>query len=182
MELHDDTLTQKYIDDINISESISCSNVGLLQTTVDKVKNWSDKNNMKLNENKTKEMLISFKQKLAPVPPLMVNSNAVERAHSFKIFGVRLSDDLSWKSHVNHMYSRATLRSYLKIYFLNYHCIPICFNFSSWAAICFNKLINLFLVLNATLFVPLLMSLPTHKSSSHWPKSSEHSEHGLPSR
>ena len=27
-------------------------------------------------------------------------------------------------------------------YFLNSHCIPICFNFSSWAAICFNKLVK----------------------------------------
>ena len=26
-------------------------------------------------------------------------------------------------------------------YYLNYHCIPICFNFSSRAAICFNKLV-----------------------------------------
>ena len=52
MELQNGTLTHKYIDDITISESISCSNVSLLQTAVDK--DWSDKNNMKLNENKTK--------------------------------------------------------------------------------------------------------------------------------
>ena len=112
MELQDGTLTHKYIDDITISESISSSNVSLLQTAVDKVKDWSHKNNMKLNENKTKEMYISFKQNPAPVPPLIINSNAVERVHSFKILGVWLSDDLSWKSHVNHMHSRATPRLY----------------------------------------------------------------------
>ena len=84
MEPPDDTLTHKYIDDITISESISCSNVSVLQTAVDKVKAWSDKNNMKLNESKTKEMLISFKQNLALVPPLIINSNAVERIHTFK--------------------------------------------------------------------------------------------------
>ena len=113
MELQDGTLTHKYIDvDITISESSSCSNVSLLQTAVDKVKDWSDKNNMKLNENKTKEMYISFKQNPAPVPPLIINSNAVERVHSFKILGVWLSDDLSWKSHVNYMHSRATPRLY----------------------------------------------------------------------
>ena len=39
----------RVIDDITISETISCSNVSLLQTTVDKVKDWSDKNKMKLN-------------------------------------------------------------------------------------------------------------------------------------
>ena len=62
--------------------------------------------------NKTKEMVISFKQNPAPVPQLIINSNAVERVHSFKILGVWLSDDLSWKSHVSHMYSRATPRLY----------------------------------------------------------------------
>ena len=58
MKLQDITLTHNYIDDITISESISCLNVSVLQTAVDKVKHWSDKNNMKLNERKTKEMLI----------------------------------------------------------------------------------------------------------------------------
>ena len=52
MELHDGTLTLKYIDDVTISENFSCSNVSLLQTALHKVKNWSDKNNMKLNEKK----------------------------------------------------------------------------------------------------------------------------------
>ena len=61
MEQQDGTLTHKYIDDITISESISWSNVSVSQTAVDKVKDWSDKNNMKLNESKTREMLISFK-------------------------------------------------------------------------------------------------------------------------
>ena len=54
MKLEGGTLTHKYIDEITISESTSCSNVSLLQTAVDKVKDWSDKNNMKVNENKTK--------------------------------------------------------------------------------------------------------------------------------
>ena len=57
MELQDGTLTHKYIDDITISESTSCSNVSLLQTAVDKVKDWSDKNSMKLIENKTKKCI-----------------------------------------------------------------------------------------------------------------------------
>ena len=58
MKLDDGTLTHKYIDEITISESSYCSNVSLLQTAVDKVNDWSDKNNMKLNENKTKVNLI----------------------------------------------------------------------------------------------------------------------------
>ena len=67
---------------------------------------------MKLNEDKTKEMYILFKQNPASVPPLIINSKAVEQVHSFKILGVWLSDDLSWKSHVDHIHSRATPRLY----------------------------------------------------------------------
>ena len=67
---------------------------------------------MKLNESKTKEMLISFKQNLALVPQLVINSNAVERVHTFKMLGVLLSDDLSWKAHVNRMHSRDSPRLY----------------------------------------------------------------------
>ena len=67
---------------------------------------------MKLNEKKTKETIILFKQNPATVPPLIINSNTVERAHSFKILGVWLSDDLSRKSHVNHIHSRVSPRLY----------------------------------------------------------------------
>ena len=53
MELKDDTLTHKYIDDITISESISCSNGSVLQTAVDKVNDWSEKTTWNLrNYNK----------------------------------------------------------------------------------------------------------------------------------
>ena len=46
MEPQDGTRTHKYIDDIHvtISKNISCLNVSVLQTAVDKVKDWSDKN------------------------------------------------------------------------------------------------------------------------------------------
>ena len=51
-----------------------------------------------------------LKQNPAPVPHLISNSNAVEWVHSFKMLCVWLSDELSWKSHVNHMHSRTTPR------------------------------------------------------------------------
>ena len=73
-------------------------------------------NNIKLNENKTKEMLISFNQNPAPIPPLINNSNAVERVHSVKILGVWLSDDLFWKSHVKYHNVKCIRYSELLIY------------------------------------------------------------------
>ena len=62
MKLHHKVLTHKYIDDITLTESISASNEYNLQEAVHTSKEWSDNNNMKLNERKNKEMLISFKK------------------------------------------------------------------------------------------------------------------------
>lgn len=73
---------------------------------------WTDDNNMKLNEKKTKEMIITFKRQPSTVNPLLLNNNNIERVHSFKLLGVCLSDNLTWKDHVNNMYARASPRLY----------------------------------------------------------------------
>ena len=44
----------------------------------------------------------------------------------------------------------------MNIYFQNYHCISICFNFSSWAAICFNKLFLLLKVASSDITAVIL--------------------------
>ena len=73
-------------------------------------------NIMKLIENKTKEMLISINQNPAPIPPLIINSNAVERVYSVKILGVWLFDDLFWKYHVKYHNVKCIRFSKLLIY------------------------------------------------------------------
>ena len=112
MKLHDKVLTHKYIDDITLTESISATNKGYLQEAVHTVKEWSDNINMRLNETKTKEMLISFIKNVVETQPLLVNNKAIERVAYFKMLGVWLSDTLSWSHHVHHMTSRASPRLY----------------------------------------------------------------------
>ena len=112
MKLHDKVLTHKYIDDITLTESISATNKGYLQEAVHTVKEWSDNNNMRLNETQTKEMLISLKKNAIETQPLLINKKAIERVTHFKILGVWLSDTLSWSHHVHHMTSRASPRLY----------------------------------------------------------------------
>ena len=74
MKLHNKVLTHKYIDDITITES----NKGHLEEAVNTIKEWSDDNNMRLNEKKTKEMLISFKRNPLQIQPLLLNNKAIE--------------------------------------------------------------------------------------------------------
>ena len=112
MKLHDKVLTNKYIDDITLTESISTTNKGYLQEAVHTIKEWSDNNNMRLKETKTKEMLISFKRNAIETQPLLINKKTIERVTHFKILGVWLSDTLSWSHHVHYMTSRASPRLY----------------------------------------------------------------------
>ena len=67
---------------------------------------------MRLNETKTKEMLISFRKNAIDTQPLVVNIKAIERVTDFKIIGVWLSDTPSWSHHVHHVTSRASQRLY----------------------------------------------------------------------
>ena len=73
IKLHNKVLTHKYINDITVTESISESNKGHLQEAVKIIREWSDDNNMRLNKEKTKEMLISFKKNPLQTQPLLVN-------------------------------------------------------------------------------------------------------------
>ena len=48
-------LTHKYIDDITVTESITESDKGHLQEAVNTIKEWSENNNIRLNEKKLKK-------------------------------------------------------------------------------------------------------------------------------
>ncbi len=112
MRVNNNMYTHKYIDDITITESVPSNDVSVIQSTINNIKLWSDNNNMKLNERKTKEMLISFKRHPAHFPTIEISGNAIERVNHFKILGVFISDNLSWKQHVTHMISKASPRLY----------------------------------------------------------------------
>ena len=106
--------TSVYISDMDISAyllsistwtTLSCPNasnkkttVSQLQAGVDRVVRWSYSNRMKVNENKSKEMVITFKKESSPLPPVNINitGRELEVVHHFKLLGVWLFDNLSW--------------------------------------------------------------------------------------
>ena len=73
------------------------------------IKEWSDDNNMGLNERKTKEMFISFKREpITDSTAPIVNNKVIGRVTNFNILGVWLS----WTHHVHHMAYRTSPRLY----------------------------------------------------------------------
>ena len=74
---------------------------------------WSQANDMKLNEVKTKEMIITFSHQKPDFREIIINNTAIKRNDSFKILGIILQNDLKWNQHVNSVISKANKRLYL---------------------------------------------------------------------
>ena len=71
---------------------------------------WAEKNQMKLNLNKTWEMILKSGSLKVPPAPLAI----VERKTKLKLLGGTLEDDpVNWDSHIDHVLSKASSRFYI---------------------------------------------------------------------
>ena len=57
------------------------------------------KNNLSLNVNKTKEMIVDFRKQQREHPPIHIDGTVVEKVKSFKFLGVHITDQLKWSTH-----------------------------------------------------------------------------------
>jgi hypothetical protein len=55
-------------------------------------------NNLSLNVNKTKELIVDRKHQREHTP-IHIDGTAVEKVESFKFLGVHITDDLKWSTH-----------------------------------------------------------------------------------
>ena len=71
---------------------------------------------MKINSDKSKEMLISFTQDPEfrnTVPRSVNDGNEIDNVHYAKLLGVTLSSDLTWNKHVENIVAKAGKRVYM---------------------------------------------------------------------
>ncbi len=60
-----------------------------------------------------KELIVDFrKSQQWPYTPLMISGTPVERVSSFKFFGVNISEDLTWTTHIQTQVKKARQRLY----------------------------------------------------------------------
>jgi hypothetical protein len=55
---------------------------------------WCQENNISLNVNKTKELIVDFRKQQREHPPIHIDGTAAEKVESFKFLSVHFSDDL----------------------------------------------------------------------------------------
>ncbi|KAL0184059.1 hypothetical protein M9458_019755, partial [Cirrhinus mrigala] len=106
--------------DCTPSHSSNC--VGLIskrdeadyRSEVSRLAMWCRDNNLSLNVEKTKEIVVDFRRAHTQHSPLTINGASVERVSSTKFLGVHITEDLSWTNNT----SALTKKSQQRLYFL----------------------------------------------------------------
>ena len=113
-DLRSDLPLYKYVDDCTIYEVISTSlyQPSILQNELNKIIEWTDSNNMKINVIKTKELSISFLRNNQPLDRLIVHDQPLDLVNSTKLLGVNVSADLKWAIHIDEICAKASKRLY----------------------------------------------------------------------
>ena len=105
----------KYVDDTTASEVVGKGEISSAQIIADKVAEWSLANRVQLNNEKCKELRISFARNKAIFEPIRVHGKELELVDNAKLLGITITSDLSWNTHVNDVTKKAAKRLYLLV-------------------------------------------------------------------
>ena len=103
----------KYVDDSTLFEICHRKSESVLQHSVDIAARWTLHNDMKINTDKSKYILISFMQYpdfRSTVPRLIIGGNEIDNVQYAKLPGVTISSDLTWNKHVENIVAKAGKR------------------------------------------------------------------------
>ena len=68
---------------------------------------WCLENNLSLNINKTKMMIVDFMKQQRVHPHIYIDGPAVEKVECFKFLGVHITDKLKWTTHTDSVVKKA---------------------------------------------------------------------------
>ena len=105
----------KYVDDTTASEVVGKGEVSSAQIIADKVAEWSLANRVQLNNEKCKELRISFARNKARFEAIRVHGKELELVDSAKLLVITITSDLSWNTHVNDVIKKAAKRLYFLV-------------------------------------------------------------------
>ncbi|GFO27611.1 reo_6 protein [Plakobranchus ocellatus] len=102
----------KFADDTTVTGLILHNDESNFRKQIDLIVNWCSKNNLHLNVDKTKEIIVDFRRGETPPPPLLIHGATVERVPSFKFLGTHVSDKLTWDINLDNIVKKARQRLY----------------------------------------------------------------------
>ena len=107
---HGSNTVIKFADDTTVMGLITDGDETAYRSEVDCLAQNSQDNNLILNTDKTKELVVDFRKKRQIQHPISINGSAVERVHSIKFLGVHITRDLTWEEHTNQVVKKAQRR------------------------------------------------------------------------
>ncbi len=109
---HNSNLFIKFADDTTVVGLISNRDETNYRSEVSRLAGWCRDNNLSLNVEKTKEIVVDFRRVHTQHAPLTINGAAVERVSSTKFLGVHITEDLSWTNNNAALAKKAQQRLY----------------------------------------------------------------------
>ena len=101
---------QKFSDDSAVVGCIREGEEGEYRTLVDGFVEWYEQNRLRLNVDKTREMVINFGRKKMPSQPLQIRGEVVVEVEDYKYLGVVIDNRLDWKSNTEAVYRKGMSR------------------------------------------------------------------------
>ena len=80
------------------------------QDYLEKISNWTDERQMKLNTEKTNYMVFNFSKKFQFNTRLRLKEQKLDQVHETKLLGLVIRDDLSWRANTSELTKRAYSR------------------------------------------------------------------------
>ncbi|KAK2193746.1 hypothetical protein NP493_7g07025 [Ridgeia piscesae] len=105
----------KYVDDSTLFEICDRNYVSVIQESVDIAARWTEQNDMNINSEKSKEIIISFAQDCnfrSTIPNIKIDGRDIAQVCHAKLLGVTISQDLTWNKHVDNIVKKAGKRLY----------------------------------------------------------------------
>ncbi|KAK0147064.1 RNA-directed DNA polymerase from mobile element jockey [Merluccius polli] len=97
---------QKFSDDSAVVGCTGGGEEGEYRTLVDNFVEWSERNHLRLNVSKTREMVIDFRRKKLPSQPVRIRGEEVEEVEDYKYLGVVIDNRLDWKANSEAVYKK----------------------------------------------------------------------------
>ena len=109
---HKDDIILKFWDDTAVIGCITGREEAAHRREVASLVSWCEDNNLTLNTDKTKEMIVDLRKKRRPHRPLFIQGLEVERVNSFKYLGVHISEDFTWTLNTTQLLKKSQQQLY----------------------------------------------------------------------
>lgn len=109
---HDNTIIIKYADDTTILGLIKEGDESGYRSVVNYIIDYGETNDLILNTDKTREIIVDFRKHPPPLQPLHIKGTEVVRAESHKFLGMQVTSNLSWSLNTTSIVKKAQQRLY----------------------------------------------------------------------